>query len=102
LDISCWRELANYLAIHLSNTELQWPYWDYWSGDYSSIAQGSEFSENGSLQITFFDVLIGQCTRLSLPEKLMPLLPTQIHHVVPKSESEYTPHCVNYLLRTGS
>lgn len=102
LDVSSWRELSTYLSIHLANTNLQWPYWEYWSEEYTTITNSSDYTENGSLQRVFLELLIGQCSRLSLPERVAKVLPSTIHSIVPNSESEYSPNCLNYIIRSGS
>lgn len=102
LDVSAWREISNILAIHLSNTHLQWPYWEYWSEEYSSIVHTQDYLEAGSLQAVFLDLLIGQCTRLSLSERMMKVLPHRLHTVIPKDEYDYSPKCLHYVLQSGT
>jgi hypothetical protein len=101
LDVSTWREMSNTLAIHLSNTHLQWPYWQYWSEEYVSIIQSSDYSECGSSQTLFLELLIGQCTRLSLSERMIKTLPKAFQSVVPKDEFDYAPKCSHYILQSG-
>jgi hypothetical protein len=101
LDVSTWRELSNTLAIHLSNTHLQWPYWQYWSEEYSTLIESSDYSTNGSSQTLFLELLIGQCTRLSLSERMMKTLPQAFHSVIPKDEFDYAPKCSHYILQSG-
>lgn len=46
-------------------------------------------------------MLIGQCSRLSLPERVAKVLPNNIHSIIPSSESEYMPYYVNFSLESG-
>jgi hypothetical protein len=105
LDVSTWRELSHTLAIHLSNTHLQWPYWQYWSDEYSSLTASSSSNEDDhqNLQQLFLNLLIGQTTRLSLSERMMKVLPSPLHPLVPKEEYDYTsPKCSHYILQSGA
>lgn len=93
------------MAIHLSNTHLQWPFWQYWSDEYqAAIAPSDSLSnnDNGNLQQLFLNLLIGQTTRLSLSERMMKILPSPLHAIIPKEEYDYSPKCSHYILQSGT
>jgi hypothetical protein len=58
--------------------------------------------ENGNLQQLFLKLLIGQTTRLSLSERLMKILPSPLHALVPKEEYDYSPKCSHFILQSGT
>jgi hypothetical protein len=40
MDYSSAKELARWLAYHLTNTKMAWPYWDHWAGEAADGTQG--------------------------------------------------------------
>mmetsp|Transcript_24976 Transcript_24976/g.36851 ORF Transcript_24976/g.36851 Transcript_24976/m.36851 type:complete len:1091 (+) Transcript_24976:65-3337(+) len=100
LNVASWREMANYLSVHLANTHLAWPYWQYWGEEYSTIVSSEEFSVVGNSQKTFLDLLVGQCTRLSLPDRMHKAVGEGLTAVVPADESVFAPRCTHFAIST--
>ncbi len=85
VDRISWNQLANWFAMHLSNTGFGWPYWDSWaieiveSGDHPSAAK------------SFLQTLIGKCNRTTIPENMKAALPVELYGLVCLDENTFSP-----------
>lgn len=101
MNVVSWRELSTFLSGHLCNTHLAWPYWQYWGEEYAATIATDDFAANGSSQKVFIDLLVGQCTRMSLPERMAEVLTQDLVSIIPPDESIFAPKCINYTMDKG-
>jgi hypothetical protein len=101
MNVVSWRELSTFLSGHLCNSHLAWPYWQYWGEEYANTIATEDFATNGSSQKVFVDLLVGQCTRMSLPERMSKVLTEDLASVIPKDESIFAPECTSYTIDNG-
>ena len=96
MNVVSWRQLSRFLSGHLANTHLQWPYWSYWGEEYAATVATQDFAANGNSQKVFVDLLISECTRLSLPERMKAVLDEDLASTVPADESVFSPRTSHY------
>jgi len=74
LDTIVVMELGRWLAFHLSNTLLSWPYWNHWASDLAS-----DDSSNTTNNRLFISIVIDKCCRVGVPSKVQETLPITFH-----------------------
>ena len=69
-----WRQFSDWFSFHLINTQLSWPYWQFWIEEYSEVSAASEYS---SLRL-FLQNIIDKCQRASISDKIKAAFPPEI------------------------
>lgn len=81
--------LAQWVAFHLTNTKLAWPYWDYWSQEFTGTAGEEEVEEKDEDNVgkAFIRLVIEHCTLLSYPHAMKAALLAPLHTAIPNKDS---------------
>jgi hypothetical protein len=82
MDSLSWRAVNTWLAFHLTNTKLAWPYWDYWGQELPSYGVHSETR-------LFLRLLIHKCARAVVSDQLRAALPESLHSLAPQQSGPY-------------
>ena len=98
LNVVSWRQLSNFLSGHLCNTHLVWPYWSYWGEEHAAAVAADDIATTGNSQKEFIELLVAQCTRMSVPERMRAALTDDLARVVPNDESIFSPQCTSYVI----
>jgi hypothetical protein len=81
MDASAWRNVTRWLSSHLTNSKLAWPFWDYWTSDYTA-------AEPDAVHRAFMGLLVEQCARAVSALRLRSALPEGVHGAI---VGEYAP-----------
>lgn len=84
MDVSSWRQLADWLSFHLTNFRLSWPHWQHWAADMASAGADEGF-DNTKL---FLACLIDKCARSVSSDTMRAALPKDLHCFVPADDSK--------------
>ena len=94
MDTSAAHELARWMAFHLVNTKLSWPYWDHWAPDFVVQDGSSADSDSAAVAVgnvkMFCSSVIDHSARNALPGRVRTTIPESLHSLLPV---ECTPKC---------
>ncbi len=74
MDTIVVMELGRWLAFHLSNTLLSWPYWAHWASEIAND-DGTDLTNHR----LFIAIVIDKCCRVGIPSKVQETLPVVFH-----------------------
>jgi len=80
VDYLSGMEFGKWFAFHLLNTNLSWPYWDFWASELEDSLQESSLS---SLVELFIKYILDKCFQASVPDKLKAVFPAPWHSLNP-------------------
>ena len=68
MDTSAWKAITTWLSYHLANFKLSWPYWQYWSEEYTSDdGSTAGAAQTNDVSKVFIQDVVDKCARLSFP-----------------------------------